>query len=128
MVHPSGQVHPPGRSFGILQDTVNELMVRILLECILVTARKRSLRRLCFYMCLSVHGGVPAPVGVCGDPPGDGYCCGRYASYWNAFLFSLFFPRNCMKLKEIGPRGGLSLAPPLRSANVNPKTVFAVKK
>ena len=74
MVHPSGQVHPPGRSFGILQDMVNELVVRILLECILVTARKRSLRRLCFYMCLSVHGGVcsrgvPAPVGVCGDPP-----------------------------------------------------------
>ena len=25
-------------------------------------------------------------------PPGDGYCCGRYASYWNAFLFSLFVP------------------------------------
>ena len=23
------------------------------------------------------------------SPPGDGYCCGRYASYWNAFLFSL---------------------------------------
>ena len=22
--------------------------------------------------------------------PADGYCCGRYASYWNAFLF-LFF-------------------------------------
>ena len=21
-------------------------------------------------------------------PPGDGYCCGRYASYWNAFLYS----------------------------------------
>ena len=20
-------------------------------------------------------------------PPADGYCCGRYASYWNAFLF-----------------------------------------
>ena len=20
-------------------------------------------------------------------PPEDGYCCGRYASYWNAFLF-----------------------------------------
>ena len=29
-------------------------------------------------------GGVPGP-GGCGDPP-DGYCCGRYASYWNAFL------------------------------------------
>ena len=43
--------------------------------------------------------GVPGPRGVPslrgtgsggpgGDPP-DGYCCGRYASYWNAFL--LFF-------------------------------------
>ena len=21
------------------------------------------------------------------DPPADGYCCGRYASYWNAFLY-----------------------------------------
>ena len=36
-------------------------------------------------------GGVPAPGGLVwgvpgGDPP-DGYCCGRYASYWNAFLF-----------------------------------------
>ena len=24
----------------------------------------------------------------CGDPP-DGYCCGQYASYWNAFLFNI---------------------------------------
>ena len=31
--------------------------VRILLECILVTAHKRSLWRLCFYRCLSVHRG-----------------------------------------------------------------------
>ena len=22
-------------------------------------------------------------------PPRDGYCCGRYASYWNAFLYSI---------------------------------------
>ena len=22
-------------------------------------------------------------------PPADGYCCGRYASYWNAYLFSI---------------------------------------
>ena len=27
----------------------------------------------------------PAP----GTPPRYGHCCGRYASYWNAFLFSL---------------------------------------
>ena len=33
-------------------------------------------------------GGVPTPRGVCRDPlKADGYCCGRYASYWNAFLF-----------------------------------------
>ena len=24
-------------------------------------------------------------------PKADGYCCGRYASYWNAFLFSICF-------------------------------------
>ena len=37
--------------------------------------------------------GVPAPGGRGGGsggggdpPPADGYCCGRYASYWNAFL------------------------------------------
>ena len=23
-------------------------------------------------------------------PPADGYCCGRYASYWNAFLLESF--------------------------------------
>ena len=23
-------------------------------------------------------------------PPAHGYCCGRYAPYWNAFLFSMF--------------------------------------
>ena len=45
-------------------------------------------------------GGLPAPRGVSapggvyfggvpgGDPPRDGHCCGRYASYWNAFLFN----------------------------------------
>ena len=40
--------------------------------------------------------GVPAPGGGCllpggrgpgGDSPRDGYCCGRYASYWNGFFF-----------------------------------------
>ena len=35
----------------------------------------------------------PTPMGVCVSqnalrqtPPADGYCCGRYAFYWNAFL------------------------------------------
>ena len=45
--------------------------------------------------CLLLWGaysqGVPAPGGAYSQgawwrPPRDGYCCGRYASYWNAFL------------------------------------------
>ena len=72
------------------------------------TARKRSLRRLCFCTCLSfcprggclLLGGL-VPGGACsggdacsrgvpgGDPP-NAYCCGRYASYWNTFLFGMF--------------------------------------
>ena len=30
------------------------------------------------------QGGIPACSEA--DPPADGYCCGRYASYWNALL------------------------------------------
>ena len=41
------------------------------------------------------QGGVPAqarggiPAWTEADPPPDGYCCRRYASYWNAFLLDL---------------------------------------
>ena len=31
--------------------------------------------------------GVPGPGGCLVENPRDGYCCRRYASYWNAFLF-----------------------------------------
>ena len=44
-----------------------------------------------------VHAGINSP------PPSDGHCCGRYASYWNAFLFGKFFTENCMNMNEIGP-------------------------
>ena len=107
--------------------------------CVRITARKRSLQRLCFYTCLSVilftgGGGSPGPQpmeggGLLGGSPGphpggdwgsgqrglhtwgvsrprlggwipacteadtplpaDGYCCGHYASYWNAFLLQI---------------------------------------
>ena len=34
--------------------------------------------------------------------------------YWNAYLFGLFLPENCMKLKKkVGSRRGTSLVPPL---------------
>ena len=64
--------------------------------------RQGSLRRLCFYRCLSVHwgGGCPGqgPGEVCVSqhalrqtppPQADGYCRRRYTSYWNAFLLHL---------------------------------------
>ena len=31
-------------------------------------------------------GGIPACTEADPPTPADGYCCGRYASYWNAFL------------------------------------------
>ena len=38
-------------------------------------------------------------------PPGEAdirirSTSGRYASYWNAFLFCIFFAKNCMKMKK----------------------------
>ena len=65
-----------------------------------ITSRKRSLGQGNMFtgVCLSTGGGVSGPGGVPGRgglvPGGclvetspDGYCCGQYASYWNAFLF-----------------------------------------
>ena len=95
---------------------------------LIFTTRKRSLRRLCFHRCLSVHGGgssvqvgtlskgggvsvweslarrslsreyLHTTIGwgcLLGRPPGQ-RCprtvkSERYASYWNAFLFSRIF-------------------------------------
>ena len=69
------------------------------------TARKRSLRRLYFYTCLSFYsqGGeylgryIPHP--RAGTPPwvvhnGIRSTSGRYESYWNAFLFLLSFSQH----------------------------------
>ena len=44
-----------------------------------VTARKRSLRRLCFYTCVSVHGGVPGP----GRVPGPRLGCLVPGGFWS---------------------------------------------
>ena len=80
-----------------------------------ITARKRSLGQSNIFspVCHSVHrgvysrgvpggsglgglvpggclipGGCLVPGGYLVETPWDGYCCGRYASYWNAFLFT----------------------------------------
>ena len=51
-------------------------------------------------VCLST-GGCPGPGPGGGvsqhalrqTPPADGYCCGRYASYWNVFLLEFFLKK-----------------------------------
>ena len=95
----------------------------------IITARKRSLeqgnvfRNVCQSFCPQGERGLPNPTPPprCRhylDAPHMGYyeirlTNGRYASYWNAFLFGKIFAENCMKMKEIGSGGG-SLAPPLK--------------
>ena len=36
-------------------------------------------------------GGLQHALRQTPPPPADGYCCGRYASYWNAFLLLILF-------------------------------------
>ena len=105
----------------------------------IITVHKRSLQRLCFYMCLSfcprrrgrwypsmpsrspgphprgrLRGlvrGLSRPTprrGVCipacteaDTPQADGYCCGRYASYWNAFLFTVHLNQPIFQIGSI---------------------------
>ena len=64
------------------------------------------------------HGGLGIPACTEAAPPRkDGYCCGWYASYWNAFLFGIMFAPNGMKnwTKRAGARPPCPLP---RSANV----------
>ena len=51
--------------------------------------------------------GVPGPGGCLvggapGRPPRDAYCCGRYASYWNAFLLLLILVRKVTTMCCVG--------------------------
>ena len=48
---------------------------------------------------------------------------GRYASYWNAFLFDKIFAENCMKMKGIGPRSADVVCFEQEDTTVNPKSV-----
>ena len=45
----------------------------------------------CLQVCVCPQGGVPGPGGAWWRPPPNGYCCRRYASYWNAFLLNTIF-------------------------------------
>ena len=77
----------------------------------IITARKRSLGQGNMFtgVCLATgedawsigedawsRGGVPGPGGCLVETPPDGYCCGRYASYWNVFLFC-----NLIKISDL---------------------------
>ena len=77
-----------GGVHGIQRDTVNERGVRILLECILVSA---------CHQYTAEHPGFPRG----GRQP----------------IIRPNFPKNCMKMKKTGPRGGhASIILPCRSA------------
>ena len=52
--------------------TRNSLLITRIKSFVFITARKRSLRRLCFHRCLSVHRGVSAPLhALIHTPPGQ---------------------------------------------------------
>ena len=57
--------------------------------------------------CLLPGGCLVRGVGVFSQGVPGGYCCGRYASYWNAFLFYTVFGKICMLTPSPG-----GLAPP----------------
>ena len=44
----------------------------------------------CVPSCSRGGGCIPACTGADTPPPPDGHCSGRYASYWNAFLWNYF--------------------------------------
>ena len=107
----SKKVCPSSGWSPLLRDVPKEGMNKANVLRYLPSATK--LRRLCFYRHLSVHRGeyltryTPPGPGAppwtrCtpwdqvhppgpGTPPRYGHCCGRYASYWNAFLYILYF-------------------------------------
>ena len=88
-----------------------------------ITARKRSLRRLCFYRCLSVHTGEGCFLGGGLLPPGGCFLQGVWggassrgsASSWGCFLQGGSLPRGVLPprgwcLVETGPPGTATAA------------------
>ena len=54
---------------------------------------------------------MPGPGGVPGGDPPDGYCYGRYASYWNAFLYAEVFTLQLELYLYLCPYFGTTLVP-----------------
>ena len=56
------------------------------------------------------------------ETPRDGYCCGRYASYWNAFLFGVSVRTPPVQVANfiLGQSAQTSLLAPKRAAIVKP--------
>ena len=88
------------------------MVSRILSRTNLLPSANEVEEMFCFYTCLSVSlftgwgvqaqargGGVSQHTLNQTPPPADGYCWGRYASYWNAFLL-LLAKHQCNKVKS----------------------------
>ena len=101
-----------------------------MLTCYHVTNRKKSLQRLCFHRCLTVHGGEGGSSvqgvlvrAVSASETPRMVTCGRYASYWNGFLLSLHTAvADQSKMSRISTK---FLKPPLWTLKYLP--VFAIK-
>ena len=99
---------PPPDMFKLVDyeaPTAGKREVGIPLNCLLVTVRNEVAKVMFLHLCVCPQRGcLPQCMRGYHPPPGsrhppqsrpppplaDGYCCGRYASYWNAFLFLKF--------------------------------------
>ena len=98
-----------------LQGSFKILKIHNIRETLLMTVKMIHLLNLCWkavfqkavffqFLFYLVRGGAWSRGGV--ETPRDCYCCGRYASYWNAFLlfFSFFFVEKlklCINIRNM---------------------------
>ena len=108
-VHPPRQVHPPGQVHSPLAVTPPGIYTPL--------GRYNPQAGTPSWQVHPLAGTTPGRYNPrAGTPPGS-YACGRYACYWNSFLFGIIFAENCIKMKNNWTEGAVSLAPP-RSTTV----------
>ena len=97
----NARFYPTG-SFTQELEPVNSHIISLLARraSLFITARKLSLRRLCFYRCVSVHGGRGYPSMHCRFP--DPHPCGKLRGIWPTGSPG---PHPRGKLRGIRPRG-----------------------
>ena len=113
-----------GDYFWVSPSFLKQRLLRVLLNflChVIFTVRNEVAKVMFLHLsvcpqggCASVHAGIPPPgadtpwrrhppagtdTPLEQTPPADGYCCGRFASYWNAFLWISFIENTVQNYK-----------------------------